>query len=584
MMRAKALMIVRQILMLVVLCFQIFVVADASAQLVELEPNNSTAQANIAPVGALITGQFSIKFPSTGFDNDYFVFQNLSPGRLSLELSLGGVSCCDYVYFEVFDDSGNILSGDYVQEGGSATWDVAITGGDYYLRLYGDTDDSYLFAVTNLASTNGLEIEPNEQSANLIALSEDRFGQFYRKFPNTGYDLDWFYLPVSGPSFIDLEVAAFGTSCCDYVYFEVVDEDANVLSGGIVPEGNTAIWPVNLRKAGNYFVKLYGDTRNYYRVRLLNSGFPAAYEVEPNGGFSNATPISPNEIVFGQFYKRFPSTGFDVDFFYFDTISSGVLTLDANLGGSSCCDDVYIEVRDSQNNILFADSVGEGDSGQWSVGIGAAAKYYVRVYGDTDELYGLQISGAIFSTAPGKPTITGFVAGDSQISITSVSVDDGGSPITDYRAECSGVTARSAALPLTVTGLTNGTEYACDVLVSTAFGSSERSATVSITPRGAPSSVTITSVEPEDDALTVTVSANTDGGQNVVYQVQCGDQVRTSDTSPVTVDGLSNGVPYTCSARVTNEFGTSDSQSSVTGTPEFISTGLPIWLIYEATK
>lgn len=61
----------------------------------------------------------------------------------------------------------------------------------------------------------------------------------------------------------------------------------------------------------------------------------------------------------------------------------------------------------------------------------------------------------------------------------------------------------------------------------------------------------------------------------------------TSYTGYITVSGLINGVPYTCTATATNTEGTSAiSELSPVITPEESTQaqGLPIWLMYEATK
>jgi len=67
--------------------------------------------------------------------------------------------------------------------------------------------------------------------------------------------------------------------------------------------------------------------------------------------------------------------------------------------------------------------------------------------------------------------------------------------------------------------------------------------------------------------------------------VQDGIFTASGASSPLSVAGLTNGVTYSCSVKATNAAGGSVSSNSLTGIPEeFTATGLPIWLLYEATQ
>lgn len=73
------------------------------------------------------------------------------------------------------------------------------------------------------------------------------------------------------------------------------------------------------------------------------------------------------------------------------------------------------------------------------------------------------------------------------------------------------------------------------------------------------------------------------------YDASCTDGQNTftgfNPTPPVPVSGLTNGTAYTCTVTATSLVGTSAaSTATATIVPEESATGLPIWLLYKATK
>ena len=112
----------------------------------------------------------------------------------------------------------------------------------------------------------------------------------------------------------------------------------------------------------------------------------------------------------------------------------------------------------------------------------------------------------------------------------------------------------------------------------------------SCTPPSPPSGVQIVSVKTDDGALIIAVTYSDDGWAPITrYEVTCSDGINSftgsSSSSPVRVEGLTNDTAYSCSATARNSAGVSEaSQLSSPVAPEEILTGLPIWLLYEASK
>jgi hypothetical protein len=152
-------------------------------------------------------------------------------------------------------------------------------------------------------------------------------------------------------------------------------------------------------------------------------------------------------------------------------------------------------------------------------------------------------------------------------------------------------TATGASSPLTVTGLTNGNTYNCSLIATNSAGSSAASAAVTAIPAAptVPGVPTITGTDYGDGEIYLYVVANNGGSAVTGYTAACTDGTTTytgtSASSPITISGLTNQTAYTCTVTASNAIGTGSASSATASiTPEEGATGLPVWLLYQATQ
>ena len=203
-------------------------------------------------------------------------------------------------------------------------------------------------------------------------------------------------------------------------------------------------------------------------------------------------------------------------------------------------------------------------------------------------------------SGPTKPAITSAAAingGGISVEFSTSTTTDALFPVTGYEAACIGssvdlnVTATGSSSPITVNGVTRGRDYSCTVAPVTGLGTLPVSDAVTVNvPLELPATPTVTSTDYEDGTIRLTVSVADNGGADITeYSASCTDGTSTftgtSSTPTIEVTGLTNGTAYTCSASATNAVGSSGASASTDSiTPEALPTGLPIWLLYEATK
>jgi hypothetical protein len=105
----------------------------------------------------------------------------------------------------------------------------------------------------------------------------------------------------------------------------------------------------------------------------------------------------------------------------------------------------------------------------------------------------------------------------------------------------------------------------------------------------APGTPIISRVDAGDGELNLSISVPDNGGLAISsYSASCSDGTdiysASSATPSVTITGLTNATPYSCSVSVTNSLGISPASLVVSGAPEEAPITLPLWIFVEAMR
>ena len=165
-------------------------------------------------------------------------------------------------------------------------------------------------------------------------------------------------------------------------------------------------------------------------------------------------------------------------------------------------------------------------------------------------------SAAATPVAPAAPVITS-VAPTNQSLIVSFTTTMTSIISIKYQLNGTGgfVTATGTTSPITITGLTNGTNYTVELqTVNAALGTSATSTASTAVAPAAPAAPVITSVAPTNQSLIVSFTTTMTSITSIKYQLNGtgGFVTATGTTSPITISGLTNGTNYTVEVQTVN--------------------------------
>ncbi len=178
------------------------------------------------------------------------------------------------------------------------------------------------------------------------------------------------------------------------------------------------------------------------------------------------------------------------------------------------------------------------------------------------------------STVPGTPTGLSVVSGDAYVSLSWIApTNNGGAAIDYYLIYVNGIVMPDhyVGVPSTITGLTNGQQYAFTVAAHNSLGIGSQSTAATSTPSTVPGTPTGLSVVSGDAYVSLSWTAPTNnGGAAIDYYVVYVNGTVRSDHYPTTtanITGLTNGQQYAFAVVAHNSIGVGAQSSVMQGTP-----------------
>jgi titin len=259
----------------------------------------------------------------------------------------------------------------------------------------------------------------------------------------------------------------------------------------------------------------------------------------------------------------------------------------ASSGGSTITDYVVEYSTDGSSWATFNDGLSTAANTSIT-GLTNGTAYYVRVSavnvaGSSTAV--VSISTATPKTMPSAPSISAIAAGDQSLSVAFTAGATGGSSITGYQYSINGgstwTTASGTSSPITISGLTNGTQYQVALRAVNEVGNGNTSNILASKPRTVPNAPTISSIATGANQGSVAFSLSGNGGSAVTdyeYRVSTGSWSAWisagTTTSPLVVANLVNGTAYDVQIRAVNIAGAGN-ESSTSSVIPFSSPGAP---------
>jgi hypothetical protein len=289
----------------------------------------------------------------------------------------------------------------------------------------------------------------------------------------------------------------------------------------------------------------------YADARAPSTGLDSTFMTRVAASGQNTKPIASQPIVTESAVPTAPTI---------TSVVSGYEQLTVNFSSVNAYPPVrfYIVTCASQSDLGVGSPVTVSGLTE---GVDASCTVYAANE-DGNGAVSLPVSGTPEPQAPGPPTITSVSPGYDELVVSLMTANANGSPVLRYTATCGSESATVGDLmpgEITVTGLTNGTQYSCTAFATNAIGNGTDAVAQTGTPQPQlPRAPSYDTIVPGNGSLTINYEAPFSFDTPITgYTATCGSSTTTvgGSTLSATVTGLTVDGTYSCSLYATDSVG-----------------------------
>lgn len=347
------------------------------AQVNDVEPNGTRAQAKTLPVNGSKTGHIGYYYNLARDSADWYKVAPTADGQLTLTLTPANGQ---YVYLTLYDNDGTTVLGGTYSNGAFNVAKDGLAAGTYYVKincLYASGFAPYTLSNTFVSPAQANDTEPDSTVAQALTLPLNssvtgHVGYYYNNHRDT---VDWYKVTTTSDGLLRLSLTPANGQ---YTYVTLYDNNGTTLLNNSY--SNVAFTQsTDGLAAGTYYVRvncLYST--GFAPYTLSDSLFsPAqANDAEPDSTGALALTLPLNGSKTGHVGYYYNNHRDSVDWYKVTTNADGQLNLSLTPANGQY---VYVNLYDNNGTTLLY-STYSNNSFNFNVDGLAAGTYYVRVF------------------------------------------------------------------------------------------------------------------------------------------------------------------------------------------------------------